>query len=115
MLRAIIFILLFNSFLFSFDRNLIFAPLPLEDKKTMYLRFSPMLDVLEKKLNTKIDINYNSSYDEILEKFIKGKIDFAYLGPLPYLTLEQKFKHIKPIVNFKNKKGEGSYTCSFVI
>lgn len=114
--KLFIFIL---SLLISFQvvkakETLTFAPLPLEDIKTIHTQFSPMIRYLEKKLNVKIKIDYNNSYDSILDKFIAGKIDFAYLGPLPFISLESKYKDTVPLVNFKNKKGEISYTCSLV-
>lgn len=106
-------------FLFSFQvlnakKVLTFAPLPLKDIKTIHTQFSPMIRYLEKKLHTKINIDYNDSYDSILKKFIEGKIDIAYLGPLPYLSLESKYPDTMPLVNFKNSKGKVSYTCSLV-
>lgn len=107
-------LIFFPVYLLSANKPLVFAPLPMEDIKTIHVQFSPMIRYLEKKLNTQIKIDYNSSYDAILKKFIEGKIDIAYLGPLPYLSLESKYSDTKPLVNFKNKMGEISYTCSLV-
>ncbi len=114
MFKFIILILIFPLFLFGDIKTLIFAPLATKDIKTIHAQFLPMTRYLEKKLNVKIKIDYNSSYDTLLEKFINGKIDIAYLGPLPYLSLEERYPYAKPLVNFKNEKGEVSYTCSFV-
>ena len=96
------------------NKVLTFSPLPMKDIQTIYLQFSPMIKYLEKKLNSKIKIDHSTSYDEVLDKFKAGKIDIAYLGPLPYLSLEEKYADTIPLVNFKNKKGKLSYTCSLV-
>lgn len=114
MFRLIILLALFPFYLLSDNKTIVFAPLPMKDIKTIHSQFSPMIRYLEKKLNRKIRIDYNNSYDEILKKFIEGKIDIAYLGPLPFLTLEAKYSEAMPLVNFKNKNGDISYTCSFV-
>lgn len=114
MCKFIILLILLSSYLFSDNKTIVFAPLPMKDKKTIYNQFSPMIKYLENKLNSKIKLDYNSSYEQILKKFIDGKIDIAYLGPLPYLSLESKDKDLVPLVNFKNKSGNTSYTCSFV-
>lgn len=114
MFRFVILLVLFPLYLLSDMKTLIFAPLPTKDIKTIHTQFLPMTRYLEKKLNVKIKIDYNSSYDTLLEKFISGKIDIAYLGPLPYLSLEERYPFIKPLVNFKNEKGDVSYTCSFI-
>lgn len=115
MLRfLIILFLLIPSYFFASNKVLTFAPLPLEDIKTIHLQFSPMIKYLEKKLNVKIEIDHNKSYDDILKKFANGKVDIAYLGPLPYLALDKRFNQTVPLVNFKNKFGKVSYTCSLV-
>lgn len=94
--------------------TIVFAPLPLEDTKTIHLKFMPIIKYLEKKMQKKIVLDYNQNYNEILKKFMTGKVDLAYLGPLPYLSLEKQYDHTQALVNFKNKKGTISYTCSFV-
>ena len=114
MYRFIIFFMFFSLSLFSDNKTLIFAPLPMKDVKSIQSQFLPMLKYLEKKLNLKIKIDYNDTYDELLKKFSEGKIDIAYLGPLPYLSLESKYPQVMPLVNFKNENGEISYTCSLV-
>lgn len=114
MFRFVILLVFLPLYLLGDIKTLIFAPLATKDIKTIHTQFLPMTRYLEKKLNVKIKIDYNSSYDTLLEKFISGKIDIAYLGPLPYLSLEERYPYINPLVNFKNDKGEVSYTCSFV-
>lgn len=113
------FLILILLFVFPFyclnaKKILIFAPLPMKDIDSIYSQFSPMIKYLEKSLNVQVKIDHNNSYDVILQKFIDGKIDIAYLGPLPYLALESQYTHVKPLVNFKNKEGKVSYTCSLV-
>ena len=114
MFKFIILLMFMPLYLLSNDRTLIFAPLPMKDIQTTYTQFSPLVRFLEQKLNTKIKIDYNKNYDQILKKFVNKEIDIAYLGPLPYLSLEKMYSNVVPLVNFKNEKGEVSYTCSFV-
>lgn len=114
MFKVVILLILLYSTVLSDNKTIIFAPLALKDIKTIHSQFSPMIKYLENKLNRKIKIDYNANYNELLKKFIEGKIDIAYLGPLPYLSLESKYKNLVPLVNFKNKNGDSSYTCSFV-
>ena len=114
MLRFIFLLIIFPLYLLSNPRTIVFAPLPTKDIEDLYTQFLPMIKYLEKNLNVKIKIDYNNNYDTLLEKFINGEIDIAYLGPLPYLSLEERYPYTKSLVNFKNEKGEVSYTCSFV-
>ena len=114
MFKVVLLLVFISSSLLSDIKTLVFAPLATKDIKSIHTQFLPMTNYLEKKLKIKIKIDYNSSYDNLLEKFINGEIDIAYLGPLPYLSLEERYPYLKPLVNFKNEKGEVSYTCSFV-
>lgn len=114
MFKLIILLILLSPHLFSDNKTIVFAPLPMKDMKTIDSQFSPMIRYLEDKLNSKIKLDYNTSYEQILKKFIDGKIDIAYLCPLPYLSLESKYKDLVPLVNFKNKSGNTSFTCSLV-
>jgi phosphonate transport system substrate-binding protein len=106
-------IFLLNSVLFAKD-VLIFAPLPMVDRTKVYNTFYPMIQVLEKKLNKKIEIFYSDDYDQILEEFKKSKIDIAYLGPLPYVKLKENYDFAYPLIHFKDQSGSSLYTCSFV-
>lgn len=93
---------------------LTFAPLPMETPETVIKQFRPLLTYLEKQLGTTIKIEYTSNYAEILEKFRQGKIDMAYLGPLPYVALKEKFPAAQPLAHFLESSGKPSYTCAII-
>ncbi|MDP2828904.1 MAG: PhnD/SsuA/transferrin family substrate-binding protein [Sulfuricellaceae bacterium] len=94
--------------------TLVFAAQPMENHETAAAQWKPMLGYLEKSLDVTLRIEYSTSYDEILDKFRNGKIDLAYLGPLPYITLKDKFPQATPVVHFKEKDGKASYTCAII-
>lgn len=91
-----------------------FAPLPMEDRQSVYNAFYPMVKYLENRLNISITFVYYDNYEEIIKKIAEGKVDLAYLGPLPYVALREKFNDVIPLVTFKDKEGQSSYTCSLV-
>lgn len=109
----IVLILSFFSTLYAKD-TLTFAPLPMENIKTVFIQFNPMIKYLEKKLNKKIILDYNNNYADILKKIIEKKIDIAYLGPLPYIELKEKYPSTIPLVHFKSSDGKIFYTCSII-
>lgn len=111
--RNIFLMLSFFSSLTARD-NFVFAPLPTEDRETVYNDFYPMIKYLEKKLNITISVVYYDKYEEIIKNISEGKVDLAYLGPLPYVALKEKFNDVAPLVTFKDKEGLTSYTCSLV-
>lgn len=94
--------------------TLVFAPLPMKQPEEVVKHFKPMLSYLEQTLGITIEVDYSSSYQEILDKFRRGRIDLAYLGPLPYVTLKENFAPATPLVHFLEKSGKPSYTCAII-
>ncbi len=91
-----------------------FAPLPMENRETVLKQFMPMAVFLRETAGIELRFEYSENYDEILRKFEQGKIDVAYLGPLPYVTLKAKFAPAEPLVHFNEASGEPLYTCAIV-
>ena len=99
--------------LFAKD-TLVFAALPMFNKKITYSNFYPMITSLEKKLNKKILFYYSDNYEDVLKDFKDSKIDLVYLGALPYVQLTQNYSFAQPLVTFKNNENLSTYTCSLV-
>lgn len=95
-------------------RTLVLAPLPMENRETVLKQFMPMAAYLRQALGHEVVFDYSDSYGEILEKFRQGRIDLAYLGPLPYVSLRKVCADAEPLVHFREANGEPSYTCAIV-
>jgi phosphonate transport system substrate-binding protein len=91
-----------------------FAPLPMESPETVASQWKPLLGHLEKSLGVTLHIDYSTDYQEILDKFATGRLDLAYLGPLPYLRLKDRFPAAQPLVIFREKNGKSVYTCALI-
>ena len=94
--------------------TLVFAPLPMENKEAIYKTFAPLTTYLGQTLHVNIHYDFSDSYDILLDKIAKGKVDIAYLGPLPYVTLRKNYPFVTPLVHFKEASGNASYTCSII-
>lgn len=105
---------LFANICSASAKDIIFAPLPMEQQIKVSHEIRPMLSYLEQQLNSRISINYFKNYSDIIEKIGEGRIDLAFLGPLPYIQLRKKYAHIIPLVRFVNSEGDDSYTCSII-
>jgi phosphonate transport system substrate-binding protein len=92
-----------------------FAPLPMETPHIVATQWQPLLAYLEKTLGVTLEISYSASNEEIIDKFQTGKIDLAYLGPLPYVTLNKTFPAAEPVVIFNEKDGQSTYTCALAV
>ena len=95
-------------------RELVFAPLPMENREAVLKQFMPMVRYLRQTLGHEVRFDYSESYAELLSKFRQGKIDMAYLGPLPYVSLKVGDEHAVPLVHFNEATGEPLYTCAIV-
>lgn len=93
-------------------RTLYFSPLPIKNEKKVIEEFLPLIEYMQKNLSVKIKFNYKKDYNDILKGFMDGSVDMAYLGPLPYVTLQSKYPYIKAIVAFKNRDGDVGYRCA---
>lgn len=95
-------------------RTLVLAPLPMENRETVLKQFMPMAAYFRQALGHEVVFDYSDSYEEILAKFRQGRIDLAYLGPLPYVSLRSGCADAEPLVHFREANGAPSYTCSIV-
>ncbi|MCX8083756.1 MAG: PhnD/SsuA/transferrin family substrate-binding protein, partial [Calditerrivibrio sp.] len=59
--------------------------------------------------------HYVDSHKDLLNLIINDKIDFAYLGPVPYLLLTSKYKHVEPLAEVLEKDGKPTYRCVLFI
>ena len=89
-----------------------FAPLPMQNRETIVKQFKPMMLYLEQKLGCFIEFEYSDSYKDLVEKFSAGKVDIAYLGPLPYVELHAMYPPSEPVVKFNEESGNATYTCA---
>jgi len=88
-----------------------FAPLPMKNATKNIQDFVPINSYLKQKLNININYVYKNNYQDILDSFVNGDIDIAYLGPLPLVSLHQKYPYLKPIITFNQKNGSEKYRC----
>ncbi len=109
-----LFLLLSSAPVAAAERTVVFAALPTETPEIVLKEIRPLLDWLEKKLSVKFRVEYSASHEELLEKFRQGKVDLAYLGPLPYVELKERHPAAEPLVFFLEADGRANYTCALL-
>ncbi len=95
-------------------RDIIFSPLPMEQKAKVLRQVMPLFHYLEKPAASQFKVSYFDNYADILENFKQGKIDLVFLGPLPYIHLRAAYPQAEPIVRFLDQNGKDTYTCSLI-
>lgn len=111
-ITLLIFCIIFTSVVGADDKPTInFAPLPTREATNNIKEFLSMTYYLENKLSIDFNYIYKNDYNDILAGFENQSIDLAYLGPLPLITLINKYPYVEPLVAFKNKNGTSRYRC----
>jgi phosphonate transport system substrate-binding protein len=95
-------------------RELVYAPLPIENQATVVGSHAPMIQYLAEKLGVTIRIRYEKDNNRTVQLFKEGKIDLIQLGPLPYVTLKKEYARTLPLVIFNEADGKPFYTCALV-
>lgn len=104
--------LLLCSVLFANEKRVIhFAPLPTKKASKNIEDFLPLNSYLKKKLSVDIEYVYKKDYQDILNGFKNGTIDMAYLGPLPFISLQKEYMFARPLITFKQESGSCKYRC----
>lgn len=93
-----------------------FSAIPKKNFDQQIQELSPLLDLLEKKLQKSIKIVRPQSYNAVIEGVLSRTIDFAILGPASYAKARARDNRVEAFASFARKKGfitpEGSYYYS---
>lgn len=111
-MRKLIFILLlFLPLTILSKEQYIYSAVSVGNKESTIAKHKPLLNYVTDKTNKKIIITYYENHKELVEMFIKGDVDIAYLGPIPFLALKRKYSNYEPLVMVREKDGKSSYRC----
>lgn len=105
-------LLLFCAAMAAGERPIVIAPLPMVKSEILLKEYQPLLDYLEAETGHPFRLAYYADYAALLKNIAAGRVDIAFLGPLPYVELRRKNSRIRPIVRFLDAEGEERYTCS---
>ena len=89
-----------------------FAALSLEGRDATAREFAPFVEYLGKLAERPVVQVYFADYAELLNAFRLGRIDLAYLGPLPYVRLRESRPDVEPLIHFHEKDGASFYRCA---
>ena len=108
---TVMFLLVIISSTAKATENYTFSPLPMKNTQQLARDFLPFIKYVEKHLAIKLEYKLEQNYEDILHSIIEKRIDFAVLGPLPWLKLNAQYPHLQPIVFFKRSDGRINYKC----
>jgi len=76
---------------------LILAVHPYLPTPEIVTRFTPLADYLSAVLGRPVEVRVGRTYDEHIEAVGADRVDLAFVGPVPYITMVRKFGH-KPLL-----------------
>jgi phosphonate transport system substrate-binding protein len=72
-------------------------------------RFTPLADLIGKKLGVKVEIVISRSYDEHIQRIGRNELDLAYMGPFSYVQMTSVYGK-KPILARLEIDGKPTFT-----
>lgn len=108
------FISLFLVVSFLYAKDIKFSTLLLDRTSNIELEYKNMLEYLNKSTPYNFTFIYNTSYEDIVEKFGAQKIDIVALNAIEYVKLKRFFPFAKAFVSFYDKNLQNFYTCNGV-
>ena len=91
-----------------------FAPYPGENGKPAIGVYSPMLQDIAQTLGRRVEFVFTGTFPELFRRFAEGEIDLAYLGPLSYIALRDRYPFAEPLVMFRDATGQPQGSCAIV-
>jgi len=86
----------------------------MEKAEIVIEQYQPMLEYLSSHLGMEFEIEYFADYSNLINAFADGKIDIAYLGPLPFVELRRRYEHALPLIGFNDTLQNRGYTCCLI-
>lgn len=112
LLKQIFIIVIIPLVLFAQDKTTLnFSPLPIKNTSKNIQDFLPLTSYLENELNLTIKYSHHQNYQDIINDLKTGKIDIAYLGPLPFIALKKEYPQIKLLATINQNNGSTQYRC----
>lgn len=87
------------------DKPLILGVHPYLPAGEIQTRFAPLASYLTQVIGRKIDVHSGVSYDEHIEAVGEDRIDIAFIGPVPFVLVTQRYG-LKPMLAAFAVQGE---------
>lgn len=94
---------------YAYDENtLIFRIHPYLPSSELIDRFTPLSNYLSRKIGKKIVIEVSKNYSDHIEKIGNDKFDIAFMGPVSYVKMVQKYGK-KPVICRLEVNGKSTF------
>jgi len=74
---------------------------PYQVDRELHERFDPLARYLGKKIGQPVKVVIARDYDDQIDRVGKGKIDIAFMGPAPYITMVDRYGNITILGRFE--------------
>ncbi len=98
----------------GYAKELTYAAVSVQDREATIAAHRDMVDTLADAIKRPIRISYDVDHAQIIDDFIAGNIDIAYLGPLPYVAMARRYDNHEILVTINEAPGCPWYRCTIV-
>ncbi len=97
-LKLLLTFLFFSTLL---NAKIILGVVPSEHKTILMKKYLPLAKYLSEKTNKEVEVKIGKSYEDVYLSLLKGKIQFAIMGPILSYKAMLASRYILPVVRFK--------------
>lgn len=112
-IEILIFFIFFNINCYSKD-VLVYSTVGVFNEDVTFSQHKDIMQIIEHTLDKKIKFKYIKNHIELVNSFIKGDVDIAYFGPIPFIYMKRLYKEYSPLVLINNENGHPYYRCMLI-
>ncbi|MBF0622511.1 MAG: phosphate/phosphite/phosphonate ABC transporter substrate-binding protein [Magnetococcales bacterium] len=109
----IIFLLSISQASTASETKIRFGVHPYLSASELYSRFTPLVNLLSGFLSQPVELDVAKDYQTHIQNIGNGRVDLAYLGPMPYIILVEQFGP-QPILGQLQIKGKNTFQGAII-
>ena len=95
-------------------RSLSYSAVTVRDREATIAAHTGIVSVLSAVLKADIQIIVDRDNQTLVNDFIRGEVDIAYLGPLPFAVIYRNYSELEVLAAVNEESGLAEYRCVLV-
>lgn len=96
------------------NHPLTYSAVTVRDREATIAAHTGIVSVLSQALKTDIQLIVDRDNQTLVHDFIRGEVDIAYLGPLPFAVIHRNYPTLEVLVAVNEESGLAEYRCDLV-
>ena len=96
------------------SRSLTYSAVAVLDHEATIAAHIGIVSALSQALKAQLRIVVDRDHQTLVNDFISGEVDIAYLGPLPYVVILQEYPDLVVLAAINEESGLAEYRCALI-